>query len=172
MMRKLFFWIGVFVGIPALAVIAGIGYLGYKTFGLNKQGEAYANSAVEAITSRWDSHQLLSRASPALLKSLSSDQLASAFDRFSGLGALTGGESCKGYVFASASIGQPSRKTAQYACNENYQKGPATVKFALIKLDSKWMINDFEVSSSALPERSGMENNNYFYHRNPQKLPL
>ncbi len=161
-MRKLIYSIiSVAAALIFLAVMS-VGYIAYKGFEMNKEGEAYAQSAVASITSHWNSSELLSRASPSLVKSVSSGRLASAFEWLSGLGPLVRSDACKGSTIAFASTGQPSREIGQYVCKEEYEKGPATINIALVKVASKWMINSFYVSSQAPLMKNHAEASRYF----------
>ncbi len=66
-MRKLLYWLEVFAIILTLVVISGFIYLTYKGFGVDKESKAYAESAIQAITSHLDGHELLSRQGHSVL---------------------------------------------------------------------------------------------------------
>lgn len=156
-MRKVIYWGGAITA-GLVLVVAAIGYVAYKGSTLDKESKAYADEAVLAITTRWDDQELMRRASPALLKSVTPEQIASVFNWFKVMGTLASTADCKGGSRFSAFIGQAittpaqftSSTTAQYACSLTYQQGVATVELLLVKDDDRWMINRLNVNSPFL----------------------
>lgn len=155
-MRRIIYWFGIFAACAAVFGFFGFCYMAYKGFVLDKEAKAYAQSSVDAITSRWNSRALLDRASPNLLKSVNPEQIASLFQWFGVLGPLASSQECEGTSRMSVSTNQPKRTTAEYVCHERYLQGSASIQLSLIKLDTGWMINGFHVNSPALlPRTSG-----------------
>jgi hypothetical protein len=149
-MRSFFVWVGVAAMALAVIVAGGVAYMVHLGSGLDKESRAYAESAVTAITSTWDSQALTNRASLALLKLTPPDRLGALFGWFSSLGKLTSQQDCTGQASVFAMAGQPTRTLAHCRCDEQYEHGAATVSLSLIKGDNGWEINGFNVSSPAL----------------------
>jgi hypothetical protein len=149
-MRKFFFVLGICCACVIAVAAAGFGYLAFLGSGLDKESKAYAESAVVSVTSHWDPQALDKLASPTLTHAASADQMRSMFDWFSTLGPLAASKGCTGSSAVFASVGQPSRTTAQYICEARYQQGTATVQLSLIKTDKAWMVEGFRVNSDFL----------------------
>lgn len=157
-MHKILYWFGVLAALLTTLILVGFSYLYYKGYGLDKESKIYAQVSLSAITSPWNSHALLDRASPKLLRSVNSEQIRSMFDRFGVLGPLIRSEECKGSAAFFISVGQPDNTTAQYVCDGQYREGLASVRLSLIKIDQKWMINGFNVNSPVLLEHKPIQN--------------
>ena len=156
-MRKLFFWFGLFAAVVTFVAVMGFGYLVYKGTSLDRESKSYASVAVVAITSHWNSSELLDRASPNLRNSVTTGQISSMFDWFSVLGPLTKTQECQGSSSVVAFLGKPSSTLAQYTCKELYQQGAATVAIALVKIGDVWMVNGFHVNSPVLATHKPMQ---------------
>ncbi len=148
-MRRMLQAIGAIALVVLVLGAAGFGYLAYQGTKLDHEAEAFSTGAVAAITAHWQPAEMLSRASPALARSVSQDQLAGMFGWFAGLGPLQNQPVCQGTssVFASPS---GTRITGSYRCTARYLAGEGTVDVALVKSGGMWLINGFHVSSPVL----------------------
>ena len=156
-MRKFFYWFGALAAALTLLLIVGFCYLFYTSSRLDRESKDYADAASLAITSHWNPHELLSRASPNLRSSMTIKQASSVFEWFGVLGTPIQSQDCKGSAMLFASFGKPSSITAQYVCSTNYQQGAATIDIALVKMDERWMVSGFYVKSPALLARKPMQ---------------
>ena len=149
-MRKIFFWFGVVAFAVVVLLAGGLGYLAYLSRGLDQEARLYAEATVVAVTSRWDRDELLRRSTTQLENSVSHEQLATLFDRFSALGKLMGSPICAGTTTMSAATGQGRWATGRYMCDASYTEGKATVRLEILKRDNAWRTNSFRVESPVL----------------------
>jgi hypothetical protein len=149
-MKKFFIVLGsIFLAIIILGAV-GIAVVAIKGSALDKESEAYADSAVPAIVSMWSEKALLDRASPEFKKAVTIDQLDRLFRWVGGLGQLQKCEPAEGQAAMSATTQTGKRISAQYTAKAKFQKGEATIKLGLIKHDDHWQILSFYVDSPAL----------------------
>jgi type IV secretory pathway TraG/TraD family ATPase VirD4 len=153
-MRKVFYGLGIFASaVVAVLVILVIGLFFVARSGgaLDAESKAYVDDAIVAISARWDKKELAQRASPALKQNLAAGQIDALFDAFTiGLGPLVEYRGATGQSVVTAMIGSGTSRTANYLANARFQKGDAEIRIGLVKIDDRWMIQNFYVNSSAL----------------------
>jgi hypothetical protein len=117
---------------------------------LDAESKAYVDRVVPSIVGSWDSKDLLSYASPELLKVAPLDQIDPLFEiAAQKLGKLKAYKGSKGGVSVNAT---PQGKviTAAYVAQAAFEKADATVRILVIKHGSKWQVLGFVVDSPAL----------------------
>src|SRR5476649_2090265 len=97
-MKKLLSIVGGICLVLILGVAAFIGYAAYQGRGLDASSKAYVDENVPTIISTWSKQELLTRASPQLLKVVNEkpEQLDQLFRMFSKLGAMRSYDGSKG----------------------------------------------------------------------------
>lgn len=151
-MRKFFFGLGIAAAALILLIVAFIGYGVYVGAGVSKEGGAYADNAVVTITAHWDVKELTKRATPALLKQVKPEALASLFDWFATLGPLVDYQGSKQVSWSQFTGTGGTVVSAEYHCSARYKAGPATIDLGLQKSGGVWRINSFRVNSDILIE--------------------
>jgi len=145
-MRKFFYWLGVTAAIAIVAVIIAGGLLARRGFSLDAEAKAYVDQAVVAICGNWDQQQLIDRAAPELLAAMKTNSLAGVFERASRVGPLLKYEGANGQASMIVYNGN-AKITANYVATAQFEKGEATIKFALVKDDGGWRISGFHVDA-------------------------
>lgn len=140
---------GLFLAIIVLAG-AGFGYMAYTGSALDKESKAYAEAAIPAIITDWDSGALTTRESPELASSASAADVDKLMQHFRKLGKLKQFDGVKGEATISALVPNGSRITAHYIGSAEFESGPAQIELGLIKRGDNWQILRFWVTSKAL----------------------
>jgi hypothetical protein len=149
-MKKFFVDLGV---IFACLIILGIILMSRAALTgpkLDAESKAYVDRIVPSIVGSWDSKDLLSYASPELLKVAPLDQIDPLFKiAAQKLGKLKAYKGSKGGVSVNVT---PQGKviTASYMAQVAFDKADATVKILMIKHGRKWQVLGFVVDSPAL----------------------
>jgi len=142
------------VGCAGLLVLclATFGYFGWRGLGLDQTGNAYAQTAITAITTHWDWRELRSRATDDLNHRISEQKLSSLFVWYSSLGRRVAEKGCRGnsITIYKSFPGDTGTITGRYVCEETFQEGDATVSITLIRQNGTWRITGFRVNSDAL----------------------
>lgn len=153
-MRKFFYGLGIFTSaLVAVLVVLGVGvfFILRAGQGLDAESRAYVDDAVIAISAHWDKRELAQRASPDLRLKLKPGEIDALFEAFAtGLGPLVEYRGATGQATVVANIGGGTVRSANYLGNARYQKGDAEIRIGLVKIDGRWMIQNFYVNSNAL----------------------
>lgn len=147
-MRKFLVILGVLTLVVIVAAGVGVGVLIYKGNSLDAESKAFVDSAAPAIAASWNKEQLLDRATPELRASVKPEDLRSLFDAVAQLGPLVRYEGATGEANMSYMTGSGSSVSASYVAKATFRGGTATIRFALLKRDGRWMISGFHVDSS------------------------
>jgi len=145
-MRRFFYWFGIAAAVVLIVLVAGGVVLLRKGSALDAESKAYVETAVRAISSKWDQQELLDRASPELRASLKPDALTQVFDKFSQYGSLVEYEGATGEAKMFYLNGE-TKISAEYKGNAKFDNGEATFNVALVKLSGKWLIYNFRFDS-------------------------
>jgi hypothetical protein len=143
-MRRFFYWFGIAAAVVLIVLVAGGVVLFRKGANLDAESKAYVETAVRAISSKWDQQELLDRASPDLLAMLKPDAVTQIFDKFSQYGPLVEYEGATGQANMSY-VNGISKITAEYKGKAKFENGEATFGVALVKLSGKWLIYGFHI---------------------------
>jgi len=152
-MRKFFLVLGV---LAALVIVGGgiaIVMLWPNGTALDTEAQAFVDDTVIAVSSHWSKDELLKRASPELLAMLKAkpQDLDALFDATTiGLGPLVEYQGAQGEANIAAMIGRGTIITAKYVARAHFQKGDATIRLMLRKIDGQWMLHGFNVDSTAM----------------------
>ena len=144
-MRRIFYGLGIVFTALIVVAFGLVGFAAYKGSGLDSESKAYVDRAVIDVGTKWDTAELLKRASPDLLTHSSPDQLKALFQTLGGFGALVHYDGSEGQATMSASIGSGSTVRAHYDANATFKNGPAHFRIDLSKRDDRWMIDGFFV---------------------------
>lgn len=150
--------IGVVWGV--LMLIALFPFINNYGDNLDKESKAYVDMVVPAIVGSWEPQELISRASPELLKSNSDDALKfyfkASFNKYGRLKEYRGS--------TGQAIINPGEETkANYSAKADFEKGSATIWINVIKIKNKWQISVFQVVSDTLLNSKEIEKQNKYY---------
>ncbi|HVA78916.1 MAG TPA: hypothetical protein VNF27_13520 [Candidatus Binataceae bacterium] len=114
---------------------------------LDLESHQYADAAIRAVVSRWDSNALMTRASDQLSESPESARdLRNEFSGFRVLGRLKKYKGCSGSTSFIAKPNGDALVMAEYTARAEFQNGPAEVRITLIRSGDSWKILRFAVS--------------------------
>lgn len=156
-MRRFFF--------AALLIVGAVGlYWLMSPSALDAECAAYVDDAAVAISAHWSNGELLSRASPSLIRymNVKSEEFDTLFENAAtGLGPLRRYDGATGRTLV-VTTGEPTVVgpggpgkietdiTALYFASAKYEKGSATLRFWLSKNDGGWKIDQFDIDSADL----------------------
>ena len=143
-MKKLFTILGViFAVVIGIIVIAAAIFIP-RTLKLDREATAYIQDAVPKIVTNWSSQELVDRATPELMDAVKSrDELDRLFVMFRQLGSFKHLDKPEGTVVSSAFTGTGTTTVVNYSAHAVFEKGPATIKFELRRVNDTWQINGF-----------------------------
>jgi hypothetical protein len=144
-MRKFLVALGAMTLVVVVTAGIGVGVLVYKGKSLDRESQAYVDSAVPAIVAVWSKDALLARATPELRANARPEYLRSLFDRASRLGPFEAYEGAVGDSNISFMLGGGGTVSARYAAKVRFRDGTATIRIVLLKRDGNWMINGFHI---------------------------
>jgi hypothetical protein len=145
-MRRLFYVLGIVFVVLIVGIGGLVGFAAYRGAGLDAESKDYVDQAVVDIGQKWDKTELLKRASPNLLRAVSSEQIATLFDELARFGKLTHYSSATGQSLIK--VGTDAGVSAHYIANATFENGPARFRIDLIKIADRWMIEGFYVDLS------------------------
>jgi hypothetical protein len=150
-MKKLFTILGViFTVIIAIIVIAAVIFIP-RTLKLDREATAYIQDAVPKIVTNWDSQELVDRATPELIDAAKSrDEIDRLFVMFHQLGSFKHLDKPEGTVVSSAFTDTGTVTVGNYSAQAEFEKGPATIKIQLRRVNDTWQINGFRIYSDVL----------------------
>jgi hypothetical protein len=150
-MKKLFNVLGIiFAVIIVVAIIAAAIFIP-RTFKLQGAAITYIQDAVPKIVTNWNSQALVDRATPELMSaSKSREQVDRLFGMFRKLGSLKRLDKPVGTVTSTAFTGTGTATVGNFIIKGEFEKGPATIKIQLRRVNDAWKINGFRVDSNAL----------------------
>jgi hypothetical protein len=147
-MRKFLAALGAVTLVIVVAMGIGAGVLIYQGNNLDRESQAYVDTAVPAILAIWSKDALLDRATPELRANAKPEDLRSLFDWASRLGPFEAYEGATGDSNMSFMFGGGSIISARYAAKVKFRNGTATIRIVLLKRDGNWMINGFRIESA------------------------
>lgn len=141
---------GIFV-VLIVVVVVGFFVLNYFGTGLDEESKLYVDSNLPQIINDWGVEELISRASPELMKVAPKEKIENLFNAFSErLGPLKEYKGSNGQVNISVTTQKGKVITGAYVAEAIFEKAPATIQFRIIKHDNQWQILEFRVNSEAL----------------------
>lgn len=155
-MKKLFTIFGVIFAVIIVAIVIAAAIFIPRTLKLDREATAYIQDAVPKIVANWNSQELVDRATPELLDSAKSrDQLDRLFAMFRQLGSFKHLDKPEGVVVSSAFTGSGTVTLGNYTANGEFEKGAATIKIQLRRVNGTWKINGFRINSDVfLPPKA------------------
>ena len=148
-MRQFLYILGVlFLGILVIGG-ASIAVVAYNGRALDAESKAFVDAEIPRIAQNWSEAELLSQATPELRGSISPERLDSLFNNFRQLGSLVAYKGSVGEALMSYVSGEGKTVSASYVARARFQSGAVTFRVALLKRDSRWLINGFRVESDA-----------------------
>jgi hypothetical protein len=145
-MRRLFYILGIVFVVLIVGIGGLVGFAAYRGAGLDAESKAYVDQAVVDIGQKWDKTELQKRASPALLRAVSPEQIATLFDNLAKFGKLTHYDGATGQSIMK--VGTDAGVSAHYVANATFENGPAHFRIDLLKIGDRWMIEGFYVDLS------------------------
>lgn len=155
-MKKLFTILGIiFATIIVIIVIAAVVFIP-RTLKLDHEATAYIQDAVPKIVTDWNSQELVDRATPELLAAAKkNDELDRLFVMFRQLGSFKQLDKPEGIVVSSAFTGEGTVTLGNYTTHGDFEKGKATIKIQLRRVNDTWKINGFRINSDVfLPPKA------------------
>jgi hypothetical protein len=155
-MKKLFTILGIiFATIIVIIVIVAAIFIP-RALKLDHEATAYIQDAVPKIVTKWSSQELVDRATPELLAAAKKDNaLDRLFVMFQQLGSFKHLDTPQGVVTSTAFTGEGTATVGNYTAKAEFEKGPATIKIQLRRVDDKWLINGFRINSDVfLPPKT------------------
>ncbi len=141
---------GIFV-VLIVVVVVGFFVLNYFGTGLDEESKLYVDSNLPQIINDWSVEELISRASPELMKVAPKEKIENLFNAFSErLGPLKEYKGSNGQANISVTTQKGKVITGAYVAEAIFEKAPATIQFRIIKHDNQWQILEFRVNSEAL----------------------
>ncbi|HUY28186.1 MAG TPA: hypothetical protein VMV27_12280 [Candidatus Binataceae bacterium] len=114
---------------------------------LDLESHQYAESAIVAVVSKWDTSALTSRASEQLsMSAQGADELHSVFSGFRIMGRLKHYYGCYGRTSFLVAADGNALVMAEYSARAEFQNGPAEIHITLIREQDSWKILRFAVS--------------------------
>lgn len=143
---------GIFVVLVALAVV-GITIASVKGNALDKESKQYADAAIRAIVSQWDSTEIQSRASPEFKRAVNDADLEKLMKMFRRLGKLKTVNEAKGQSTMSVTSQNGKVISAQYVASADFKTGPADIILSLIKHGTQWQLMGIKINSKVFLEQ-------------------
>ena len=127
-----------------------------RTLKLDREATIYIEDAVPKIVTNWNSQELVDRATPELLDAAKShDQLERLFVMFRQLGSFKHLDKPEGTVVSGTYTGTGTYTVGNYTAHGEFEKGAATIKIQLQRVDGVWKINGFRINSDVfLPPKA------------------
>ena len=153
-MRKLFLGLGVVFAVLIVAGGAGFVVLARNGAALDSASKAYTETSVEAIARDWDGSELWKRASPALRRVATPQQIDRMFGAAKrSLGPLVAYGGSEGQAMLSY-VNAHSKVAASYVAHGHFAHGDADLQISLVKIDGAWMIQGFHIKAPGLMHRA------------------
>lgn len=146
-MKTILIILGMIFLIVITIAVTMIGVVAVRGKALDRGSKRYVDSTVPLLVSNWDESELLSRASPELMRATDKQELDKLYHMFRELGKLRAYEGSKGQSYMSMTTQNGKSVTAVYTCKADFDKGPADIKITLVKHGGKWEIAGFRVDS-------------------------
>ncbi len=142
-MRRLLYALGLIFAVIIIAVTGFVGFAAYRGSALDVESKAYVDQVVVAVGKGWDQTEILRRASPDLLKHVSSEQIAASVQQLAKLGNLVHYDGAKGQATILFSTRDGSTVRAHYEASATFKNGPTRFRIDLSKHGEQWMIDGF-----------------------------
>ena len=155
-MKKLFAILGVIFAVIIVIIVIAAAIFIPRTLKLDREATAYIQDAVPKIVTNWNSQELVDRATPELIAAgKSHDEMDRLFVMFRQLGSFKHLDKPEGTVVSSAFTGSGTVTVGNYTAHGEFEKGTATIKIQLRRVDNTWKINGFRINSDAfLPPKA------------------
>ena len=144
-MRRVLCVLGMAFGIVILSVGGFVAYAAWKGSGLDAESKAYVEQAIVDVGRNWDRAELLKRASPALLRVASPEQITTLFQQLTKFGRLIHYDGARGQATIKLAFVGASGVTAHYDANATFVNGRAHFRLDLSKAGERWMIDAFYI---------------------------
>jgi hypothetical protein len=129
---------------------AGISVVVYRVDTLDAQSKAFIDSAVPAITAKWDIAQLLDRGTPDMRDRTGPDDGKALAGMPANLGQFSEYLGATGKVNLLSLTGLTGSVSASYVAKASFQKGVVTFDFELVRRDGRWMIDQYHIGALVL----------------------
>jgi hypothetical protein len=151
-MKRFLAYLGVVFLIVVAAVAILIGYAAVTGSKLDASSRAYVDEAIPKIVAAWSADEMLHRAAPQMLQSVTEAQLRELFARFAAkLGPLVSYAGSKGQSLVSIMLNSGRVVSAEYTAHVVFEHGLADIKALLFQgPDERWSIAGFHVNSPVL----------------------
>jgi hypothetical protein len=136
------FFAGAAVGISGFVAMFLVG-----TYTQSKSTEAFARATANAVFSKWDERELLSRASPDFLKVSHPDQIQASFHSFAKLGDLKKVDKLSGGLKYNISLTTENIASASYTSVVEFERGNLQVQIDLVRIGRDWRIQAFRITA-------------------------
>ena len=145
---------GIFAVILVIAVVFAAIFIP-KALKLDHEATAYIQDTVPKIVAKWNSHELIDRATPDLLSATKSGtEIDRIFNMFRELGTLSHIDTPTGTVGSHVLSREKGVVTVgNYKVHADFEKGPATISIQLKREDGGWKINGFHIDSEVFLPR-------------------
>lgn len=155
-MKKLFAILGVIFAVIIVIIVIAAAIFIPRTLKLDREATAYIQDAVPKIVTNWSSQELVDRATPELMDAAKSrDRLDRLFVMFQQLGSFKHLDKPKGTVGSSAFSGEGTVTLGNYTAQGDFEKGKASIKIQLRRVNNTWKINGFHINSDVfLPPKA------------------
>jgi hypothetical protein len=154
-MRKFFYILGIIFAVLIVAIGIAVFAAIKSTNAVDAEAKQYVDQSLAAILPKWNSDELLRRASPQFKEATNPGDLRALFDTaVDALGGLTDYQGARSQgANVSAFMGAGTIATATFLAQAQFQKGTASITVKVRKVDGTWMIDLFDVGSPELMRR-------------------
>jgi hypothetical protein len=154
-MRRIFHYLGSFVLVSLGVLAVGLGWMLHEGHVVDAESKAYVDAAVPAIVAEWNEEQLLDRATPELLDTITRGEVKAEFGRFSRVGRLVEYQGAIGEATVRFNLSLRTIVSASYIAKGRFQNGDALFRILLWKRNGRWLIQRFQVDAkpSAPPQQ-------------------
>ena len=150
-MKKVFNILGIIFAVIIVIIVIAAAIFIPRAIKLDREATAYIKDAVPKIVTNWKSQELVDRATPQLLASVTSrDMIDRMFVMFQRLGSLKNLETPKGTVVSYANTGTGAITVGNYKVLGEFENGKARIEIQVCRVGDTWKINGFKVYSDAL----------------------
>jgi hypothetical protein len=125
----------------------GAAWVLHEGHALDAESKAYVDTAVPAIVSDWNEKQLLDRATPEFLGSVTPAEVKAQFGRFSRVGHLVEYQGATGEAVLRYNLVLRGTVSASYIAKGRFQNGDAVLRILLSKRGGRWLIQGFQVDA-------------------------
>jgi hypothetical protein len=144
-MKKVIMALGYLFLVLLLFLIAATAFVAIKGRNLDKESQAFVDSAIPAIISTWDVTEVEKRASPEFNDAVDYDDLDELFGLLQRLGDLKEYRGSIGNANLTISFRYGYEITADYVANAEFETGEMEIQMTLILHGGQWQILDLTI---------------------------